>query len=683
MPRKAREAKGAAAPFSVYSDKLKSSGLTSDDASDLGIKLLTPNQTAKLGHAEVLSMHLPYFDASGKATGFYRVRYLEKPAGSFAAATKKGAQRYAQPANAEPQVYLARGVLWPALFKDASMPLHITEGELKSACACKAGFPMMGLGGVWSWKSAKKGTALLPALAAIRWKGRQVYIAFDSDAATNPQVAKAQSELCDVLTDLGASPSVVQLPELEAGKKCGVDDLICSLGEAAYADAAASAQPYAAARELLSLNSEIAYVRDQGIVIVMQDGRRLKPRDFTAHAYANRFYHEQVVDKQGNMRLDQKPLAKAWLEWGQRAELAALTYSPGEELITPRNEFNLWKGWACEPKRGDIQPWRNLLGHLFAGKKAEQEWFESWLAYPIQHPGQKLYSAAVIWGIAKGTGKSLVGYSMKKIYGSNFTEIGEKDLSGNFNEWAQGKQLVMGDDVTSSATRNLVAESIKNMITRQALRINAKFLPSYEVPDCINYYFTSNHPDAFFIEDMERRYFVHEVIAPPREREFYKIYLQWLNNDGGAAALFHHLLHLPIRDFDPQGPALETAAGAAMTMDSKSDLGTWIAHLRESPDFVLKVGDARIQRDLFTSSELLQVYDPAGKGRATANGLGRELKRAGFRYINDGKVIMTKRGPQRLYAIRNAEQWLKAAQQLCAAHYEGSQAKAAEKGKKY
>src|SRR5690606_17830809 len=153
-------------------------------------------------------------------------------------------------------------------------------------------------------------------------------------------------------------------------------------------------------------------------------------------------------------------------------------------------------------------------------------------------PGVKMFSSAVVYGIKHGTGKSLIGYTLGRIYGKNFTEIKQKDLHSQFNEWAEARQFVMGDDITGSDKRH-DADILKTLITQQELRINPKYVSSYVVPDCINYFFTSNQPDAFFLEDDDRRFFVHEVKVGPLPEEFYMDYELWLHT-GGAAAVFHY-----------------------------------------------------------------------------------------------------------------------------------------------
>jgi hypothetical protein len=268
----------------------------------------------------------------------------------------------------------------------------------------------------------------------------------------------------------------------------------------------------------------------------------------------------------------------------------------------------------------------------------------------------------------------MIGYTMGRIYGKNFTEIRQSDLHANFNEWAECKQFVLGDDVTGSNKRQ-DADMLKKLITQQELRLNPKYVPSYVVPDCINYLWTSNQPDAFFLEDTDRRFFIHEVTVEPLPEEFFVDYSLWLDS-GGASALFDHLLKLDLGDFNPAAPALRTSAKERMTEDARSDLGTWVRQLLRTPDAILKVGDAAMEGDLFTNRQLLSLYDPSGHTGTTANGLGRELKRAGARQVLDGAPVSLPDGAQdRLYIIHNQDRWVDADRQQVTDHLNGVQAK--------
>jgi hypothetical protein len=665
---------GEPSPRELAGAKLAESGIGDREAKRCRMQALAPAQTRALhpSFKAYPALRIPYFDLGGKETGFYRLRYLGEMSG-FDALRKK-ALRYVQEPGTDSEVYLPPLRDWRAIARDPRVAVLITEGELKAACSTSAGLPTVGLGGVWSWRSARRGAALLPLLEAFDWKDRQAYLVFDSDFSSNPDVVRALVALSRELTNRGARPSVVALPDLpalqEQGKKTGLDDFLVARGVPALEKLVGEAQPFAHTEELWRMNGEVVYIRSPGLVVVLEDGRKVSAGAFKEHAYSNRHYNEVGFGKDGEPVMRKKPLAPAWLAWERRSELARITYRPGQPRVTGEGEYNYWPGWAAEPRRGSVDLWKRLLDYAFAADPAARAWFERWCAYPVQHPGAKLYSASVLWGAQHGTGKSLIGYMLGRVYGKNFGEISEDDLAGNFNEWAENRQFVMGDDVAGGEYKKATMELLKFMITRKSIRINAKFLPTYEVPDCINYYFTANGPDAFALEDTDRRYFVWEMPGEPLPREFYDQCDAWLHGPDIAGALLYHLQRVDLGGFNPREHAMDTPAKRAMIADGKSDVAGWVASLKEDPSAVLRMGGAEVRGDLLTSHQLLALYDPEGRKRVTANGLGRELKRAGIRQANLGCSVRTAKGPQRLYAVRNADRWCKAKPIELAKHWD-------------
>jgi hypothetical protein len=663
-------------PRELADARLAESGLTRKEARALRLEPLTAAQVRKLDPSfrPYPALRIPYFSQSGRPTGFCRLRYLGEMNGFDR--LRRRQFRYVQAPGTAAEVYLPPLRDWRRLAADASAALFVTEGELKAACATRAGLPTVGLGGVWSWRAARQQAPLLPALEAFAWQGRQVYLVFDSDYATNPDVMRALVALARELSSRGARPSLVTLPGVpaleEAGRKTGLDDFLVARGRAEFDRLVEEAAPFSQSEELWRLNGEVVYIRDPGLVVVLADGRKVPPGAFKEHAYSNRHYWETALNARGEQKMVKKPLAPAWLQWEQRGELRRLTYRPGAPAVTPEGEYNYWRGWGAEPRRGDVSLWRELLDYTFGADAAARAWFERWCAYPLQHPGAKLYAAAVVWGPTHGTGKSLIGYSLGACYGRNFKEISDEDLSGQFNEWAENRQLVMGDDVTGSEYRKATMELVKRMITRQTLTVNAKYMPTYEVPDCVNWYFTANHPDAFILEDTDRRYFVWEMPKQVMGDGFYDRYDAWLKDPAGLApALLWHLTRLDLGDFNPRAHAMETAAKRAMLLDGKSDVGAWVYSLREDPDSALRVGGVPVAADLLANVQLLSLYDPEGRRKVTANGLGREMKRAGFEQVNCGAVVRTSKGPLRLYAVRNAARWARATPLQLARHWDG------------
>lgn len=640
--------------------KIKDSGLTPADVRVLNLEPKNAVETAKLNpsFAPQPSFKIPYFNLKGEPTDFYRIRYLPQPQ-PFKTNGSPVAKliRYMQPPNTTPSVYFPPYLNWAVLSQSPESSLVITEGELKAACACKHKIATLGIGGVWAWQASKRGYDLIPELAAFKWSGRRVYIAFDTDMHTNPQVMSALHALADKLTELGAVVYLISLPILsENNKKMGLDDFLVHPkgGSEKFIEICSQAEPFNMVSELWTMNKTVVLITDQAVVINQTTGQRMPLQDFML-IYANRFMQRSIPGANGGTQMKKIPAAKAWLEWPQRYELPTVVYEPGRPRLL-EEAYNTWSPWPHEPVKGSVKPWIELMKRLIP-QDEYREWFERWCAYPIQHPGAKLNSACVLWGPTHGTGKSIVGYTLMRIYGNNSVEIGTSDLWGSFNAWAHHRQFVMGDEITSQDKR-ASSEKLRSLITQREVTINAKFQAPYEIRDCINYYFTSNQPDAIFIEDTDRRFFVQAVRIPTMDQAFRVIYDTWYKSDDGINALHYHLLHLPLGNFDPFAHPPVTESKQEMWRDSRSDLALWLINLRESPDEFLKLGNTQYSCDLWLPNELLRLYDPGSLKNLSLNAFSRELKRLGFIQVAQGKqVFVPGEGPLRLYAMRRQGHW--------------------------
>lgn len=662
-------------------EDLARSGLDASDARAMRLKPGDPEELARLGLPDKKSYEIPYLGLDGRPTGFRRWRYLEDTRSGPARMTDKKPIRYVQQGDTLPGIYLPPQCDWKSVAQDASVTVVFTEGEKKASAMCKAGVPTVGLGGVYSFKSNKRKVPLLQEFYEFAWKDRDVVVAYDSDAHCNHLVVAARNELCRELLVLGAVPRVADLPDAEGGKKQGLDDMLVAEGLEAVEQALSWATSYAASAALHELSAEVAYVRDPGIVVRMDNGMKMTAMAFTGHAYSNRHYHEVQTDKDGKEKMVKRSAAKAWLEWEQRYELACMSYEPGKPRVTEDSTYNTWPGWGVQPKKGPIGPWNALLDRVFGADRKARQWFERWLALPLQRPGSKMFTSVLLWGVEEGTGKSLAGKTMGRIYGKNYTLIGDGELADSRNEWAQNKQFVLGDDVTGHENRKY-AERLKVIITQEMIRIDPKYIPSYTVRDVINYLFTSNRPDAFFLDDNNRRNFVWEVGPQVMTQEQVAEYFEWLDEKDGAAHLFHHLLELDLGGMEASDRAPWTVAKDAMIEDSQSSLGRWIRDLKSAPDAVLRVGEAVLKGDLWSGQDLLRLYDPDDKKSVSAAAISREMKRAGFKLVYKGCPVPTKSGQRRLFAVRDAKRWLDdASVREMSHHYDETRGPA--KGKKF
>lgn len=654
--------------------KLESSGLTMEQASQCGMHSVNNACALDDQFQAQPALVLPYFDITGRPLrphkawpDFYRLRYLgETDVKGFKEAAGVKPSRYTQPRNTGVCAYFPRLADWAAIAADPTEPLLVTEGELKSAKATAEGFPTIGLGGIYSFRSSANGVFFLPELEAFEWARRKVTIVYDSDFEKNPMVCAAINALAEELHERGALVHVAFLEDVypdDENRKTGLDDFLVERGDDDLIRILKDAEPWGITARLWQMNKEVAYVRDPGMVVAQRTGQKMDCSKFGAHSdWATVSVPERKMRPDGTMAVTKTAGGPMWLKWPLRRAVDKLSYIPGEDQFTEIDGLtylNQWKGWGVKPEKGNVKPFLELIDFMFEGAdKGAKEWFLDWCAYPIQFPGTKLFSAALIYGRFTGTGKTLAGYTLARIYGSNFIKIKSKDLYDTW--WAENRQFVLGDEISGSDKR-AEADMMKAMITQEEVNINIKYIPQFSIPDCVNYYLTSNHADALFLEDEDRRIFVHEVTGEPLPDEFYAAYDKWLKKEGGAAHLMQWFLDRDLSDFNPKAQALRTSARERMIMTGKSDLAMWCAELKENPTGKLKVGQLRHQRDLFTAAELLVMYQNEHEhaiGKVTANGMSRALQAAGFKQAYGGRPLENPDGKQgRYFILRNIDKW--------------------------
>lgn len=646
----------------LVKQKLQSSGLTLDDAKALGIKTLTTQQADRLLPAHkpgVPALKLCYHTLEGKLRpDVYRVRVLDQPTGKFGESRNL---RYLQAPNTPPAAYLPKVCDWRGVKQDPEVTLFITEGELKAACLSKHSYACIGLGGVQSWRSQKQGWPLLPEIVAVGLELRRVIIVFDSDVVTNPQVGLAAQQLSAELRKHGALPEVLVIPDLGDGKS-GVDDLIVARGiEYFEAEILPQAKKDQLSQRLLYYNSRFCFVESPGAIYDLQEHVLHEPGKFHTSTFANDWAAEETVSDTGAPKLKKTKVAKAWLEHPQRRSRPKMTYAPGKASDVD-GKLNAWTGFKVPSVKGDVSYWHKLMEHLTYGLGEQaRTWLEQYLLYPIKHPGAKLLSAVVLWSIDQGLGKSCVGHTLAEVYGQNCSIISQQEIESQFNGWAHNKQLVVVDDVSSHDSR-AKADILKKIITQTTIIVNIKGIPTFELPDHANYILTSNKPNAFYIDEKDRRFFIHEITGPRLGFDFFDEYYEWLREKGGAAALRYYAEHeMSYKGFYPYRPPPVTDSKEEMRDHAKTEVEAWLTELSKSPDHLLRVGQMKLSRDLFTSKELVELFEPHRKGFRSVTAVQMGMKAREYLGVClRGTRVAVNGSLERLYVVRNQGKWSQA-----------------------
>jgi len=116
--------------------------------------------------------------------------------------------------------------------RDPARPLIVTEGVRKADAALSQGVDAIALLGVWNWRGTggDGGKTALADWEAVALDGRAVYLVFDSDASSNPQVRRALDRLGRFLASRGANVQVSRLQPARDGGKQGLDDYLAAGG---------------------------------------------------------------------------------------------------------------------------------------------------------------------------------------------------------------------------------------------------------------------------------------------------------------------------------------------------------------------------------------------------------------------------------------------------------------------
>jgi P4 family phage/plasmid primase-like protien len=226
--------------------------LTETHEADLKSSGLSPRQFAITGHFsadkatanDLVGVELPglifqYCDLEGKS--FLRTDgklfYRLKP--DWGRLKTEDSPKYLSPKGQGCRPYFSRLCPnWQKVVKSTKIDLWELEGEKKGDCGCANGLAAIAFSGVDGWvdSCSRVGEAkleqsrVLPELSVIEWKNRKVYQCFDSDIVDKIPVQLALQGRAYELTNLGAYPYLVLLPNEIDGSKNGLDDFVVRHG---------------------------------------------------------------------------------------------------------------------------------------------------------------------------------------------------------------------------------------------------------------------------------------------------------------------------------------------------------------------------------------------------------------------------------------------------------------------
>jgi hypothetical protein len=305
---------------------------------------------------------------------------------------------------------------------------------------------------------------------------------------------------------------------------------------------------------IAEFNGKYAVVNEAGIAIVYQQAfdpvRKRKRLDRISFSDLCKFYLNRdvaIISEDGKTSVVN--VAKLWLSHKDRRQyLGGVVFDPKNTV--PADCWNLWTGFAVEPKLGNWSLMREHIRNVICASNPDHfDYVMNWLAYLFQHPNKAGEVAIVLRG-SKGAGKGIFGRWVHRAWGQHGMHIANPShLVGNFNAHLRDCVFLFADEAFFAGDRQ--HESVlKALITEEVILIEGKYQNAVEALNMLHGLMASNSKWVVPASHDERRYCVLDV-ADNRLGDY--PYFDAISNQmetGGLAAMIHDLLRRDVSKFN-------------------------------------------------------------------------------------------------------------------------------------
>jgi hypothetical protein len=432
----------------------------------------------------------------------------------------------------------------------------LVEGESDTQTLWHHGFPALGLPGAAMWNDARDA----PLLADLP----VVYVVVEPDLGGTQTLTwlvkssiASRARLIRLPPDT-KDPSALYLADpggFKAAFRHAIDAAEpFSATQSATAPGAPSAPASGLSQVIAEFNRRYAVVNESGKAVVYERARdpilgrsvivRIQFSDL------QKLYQHQMVSastaKGGTIT---RSAAEWWLSHkDRRTYLDGVVFDPTGRV--PATCWNLWAGFAVEPKSGD---WSLLREHvrnvICCGIDEHFQYVLRWAARMFQQPAEPGEVVLVIRGL-KGAGKGIFASALTRAWGAHGIHIRDaKHLVGNFNAHLRDCVCLFADEAFFAGDRQHEGV-LKGLVTERTLPIEGKGQNLVTAPNMLHVIMSSNSEWVVPASHDERRYAVFDA-ADNRigDRKYFADIAQQIEN-GGLAAMIYDLLHLDLAGFE-------------------------------------------------------------------------------------------------------------------------------------
>ena len=204
--------------------------------------------------------------------------------------------------------------------------------------------------------------------------------------------------------------------------------------------------------------------------------------------------------------------------------------------------YNLWRGFAVEPRKGDCSKFlAHLRDNICSGDAGLYAWVIAWLADIFQRPANKCGTSLALRG-KQGVGKTKLGEVMGSLLGVHYKLVADpRYVTGRFNSHMISLLMLHADEGFWAGDKKAEGK-LKDLVTGNKHPIEFKGKEAFWINNYVRLLVTGNQDWQVPAGFEERRFAVLDVGDAHQQDHAYFAAIDAEMNAGGREALLHHLL---------------------------------------------------------------------------------------------------------------------------------------------
>jgi hypothetical protein len=296
--------------------------------------------------------------------------------------------------------------------------------------------------------------------------------------------------------------------------------------------------------EIAEINADHALVLAGNKAAVMKFEGKTKFRLLQISAFTQWFANQSVMIGRKSVSL-----GDYWLSHPQRRQYDGIEFAPPGSVIRP-GHYNLWQGFAVEPREGDCSKFlAHLKDNAARGDENTYRWIVGWWAQILQHPSIKMETALVMRG-PFGAGKTKIGEVMGSLIGDHYLLVSQKrHIVGQFNSHMASLLVLHPDEAFWAGDKESVG-TVRDLVTGKTYRLEYKGVDIIVIKSFVRLYVSGNPNWVVPAGFKERRWAVFDIGEDHVQDHPYFAAIDHEMDNGGREALLHYLLNFDLKQVD-------------------------------------------------------------------------------------------------------------------------------------